>query len=463
MLSESIIKELEQIVGSENVLTSVEDLVTYSYDGTLVEHCPDAIVLPNNTEQVSRVMQVCYREKLPVTPRGMGSGLAAASVPINGGVSVCLTRMNHVLNLDMENMMVLVEAGVVTADLQSQVEAAGLFYPPDPSSIKHSTIGGNVACNAGGPRCLKYGVTGDYVMGLTVVLADGRILQIGGKAIKNVTAYDLKSLFVGSEGTLGIVTQVLLRLVSKPKFTRTAMAVYPKIEDASVTVNNVLLAGILPATMELMDDTTIGTIEEYMHLGLPTQAAAILIIEADGSDESVVTQDIEKIGGICRQSGAAEVRVAQTEAERNELWRGRRSVSPSLARRRPNKLGEDISVPRAAIPEAIRRIKQVGEKYNLPISVFGHAGDGNLHPNILYDKRNADENARVEKASQEIFGIATELGGTLSGEHGVGLLKLPYLGLVESPIEIELMQSIKRTFDPQGILNAGKKFPVNLQ
>ena len=463
MVSATIIKELEQIVGRENVLTSVEDLVAYSYDGTSVEHRPDAIVLPNNTEQVSRVMQVCYREKLPVTPRGMGSGLAAASVPINGGVSICLTRMNHVVNLDMENMMVLVEAGVVTAELQSQVEAVGLFYPPDPSSIKHSTIGGNVACNAGGPRCLKYGVTGDYVMGLTVVLADGRILQVGGKAIKNVTAYDLKSLFVGSEGTLGIVTQVLLRLISKPKFTRTAMAVYSKIEDASVTVNNVLLAGILPATMELMDDTTIGTIEEYMHLGLPTEAAAILIIEADGSDESVVKHDIEKIGEICRQSGASEVRVAQTEAERNDLWRGRRSVSPSLARRRPNKLGEDISVPRAAIPEAIRRIKQVGEKYNLPISVFGHAGDGNLHPNILYDKRNPDESLRVEKASREIFGIATELGGTLSGEHGVGLLKLPYLSLVESPLEIELMQNIKRTLDPQGILNSGKKFPMSWQ
>lgn len=460
MLSNTLSKEFARIVGRENVLTSPEDLIAYSYDGTSVEHRPDAVVLPLDTEQVSRVMQVCDREAIPVTPRGMGSGLAGAAVPLSGGISLCLTRMNRVSNLDAENMMVRVQAGVVTANLQTQVEALGLFYPPDPSSIKHSTIGGNVACNAGGPRCLKYGVTGDYVMGLTVVLADGRVLQTGGKAIKNVTTYDLKNLFVGSEGTLGIVTEVLLKLIPLPRFARTAMAVYPMLEGASATVNNVLRAGILPATMELMDNTTIGTIEEYLHLGLPTDAAAILIIEVDGGDEATVTREIETIGRVCRESGASEVRVAKTEGERNDLWRGRRSVSPSLARRRPNKLGEDISVPRAAIPEAIRRIKAVGDKYNLPIAVFGHAGDGNLHPNILYDKRDAAEAQRVEQASREIFAIAVELGGTLSGEHGVGVLKLPYLDLAESPIEIELMRAIKRVFDPKGILNPGKKFPA---
>ncbi len=461
MLPNTLCKELSSIVGREHILTSPEDLVAYSYDGTSVEHRPDAVVSPLDVEQISRVMQICNREAIPVTPRGMGSGLAGAAVPMSGGISLCLTRMNRVLNLDAENMMAHVQAGVVTADLQAQVEARGLFYPPDPSSIKHSTIGGNVACNAGGPRCLKYGVTGDYVMGLTVVLADGRILQTGGKAIKNVTTYDLKNLFVGSEGTLGIVTEVLLKLIPLPKFARTAMAVYPMLEGASATVNNVLRAGVLPATMELMDHTTIGTIEEYLRLGLPTDAAAILIIEVDGGDEDTVTKEIETIGRVCRESGASEVRVAKTEQERNDLWRGRRSVSPSLARRRPNKLGEDISVPRAAIPEAIRRIKAVGDKYNLPISVFGHAGDGNLHPNILYDKRDPAEVRRVEQASRDIFGIAVELGGTLSGEHGVGVLKLPYLGMAESPIEIELMQAIKRVLDPKGILNPGKKFPCS--
>ena len=299
-------------------------------------------------------------------------------------------------------------------------------------------------------------------MGLSIVLSDGRLLQIGTKAIKNVTGYDLKDLFVGSEGTLGIITEVMLKLIPKPEFARTAMAVYPLLENASVTVNNVLRAGVLPATIELMDNSTIGTIEEYLHLGLPTDAAAILIIEVDGGDEETVTREIETIDRVCRASGASEVRLAKTETERNDLWRGRRSVLPSLARRCPNQLSEDISLPRAAIPEAIRRIKAIGEKYDLPISVFGHAGDGNLHPSILYDKRDPEQTRRTEQASRDIFGIAVELGGTLSGEHGVGVLKLPYLGLSISPIEIELMQAIKRLFDPKGILNPGKKFPAAL-
>ena len=458
MLPSNALQEFARIVEPEHVLTSPEDLVAYSCDGTFVEQRPDAVVSPLNTEQVSRVMQVCDREGISVVARGMGSGLAGGAVPVSDGISLCLTRMNRVLNLDTENMMVRVEAGIVTADLQAQVEAAGLFYPPDPSSIKHSTIGGNVACNAGGPRCLKYGVTRDYVMGLTVVLSNGRVLQTGGKAIKNVTGYDLKNLFVGSEGTLGIVTEVLLKLIPKPEFARTAMAIYPLLENASVTVNNVLRAGVLPATMELMDNTTLGTIEEYLHLGLPTDAAAILIIEVDGGDEETVTKEIETIDRVCRASGASAVRVAKTEEERNDLWRGRRSVFPSLARRGPDQLTEDISLPRAAVPEAIRRIKAIGEKYGLPICVFGHAGDGNLHPSILHDKRDSEQTRRAEQASRDIFGIAVELGGTLSGEHGVGVLKLPFLGLAESPLEIELMQAIKRVFDPKGILNPGKKF-----
>ncbi|MBI5956477.1 MAG: FAD-binding protein [Chloroflexi bacterium] len=461
MLTKLIIREFTQIVGPQHVLTSPEDLVAYSYDGTFVEHRPDVVVSPASTDEVSRVMQVAHREGIPVVPRGMGSGLAAASVPFSGGLALSTTRMNKILAIDLANMTAHVEAGVVTADLQAEVEAIGLFYPPDPSSIKHSTIGGNVACNAGGPRCLKYGVTGDYVMGLTVVLADGQVLQTGGKAIKNVTGYNLTRLFVGSEGTLGVVTEVLLKLIPRPKYVRTAMATYPALDDASKTVNSILLAGVLPATMELMDDTTINTIEEYLHLGLPIEAAAILIIEADGGDEETVAREMETIARMCYESGASEVRVARTEAERDDLWRGRRSVSPSLARRRPNKLGEDISVPRAAIPEAIRRIKAISQKYDLPIVVFGHAGDGNLHPNILFDKRDPEEWERVQKASREIFGVAIELGGTLSGEHGVGVLKLPYLEIAMGPVEIELMRGIKKAFDPKGILNPGKKFPID--
>jgi len=459
MLSKRLVRELESIVGRGHVFTAPEDLVAFGYDGTFAEHRPDGVVSPASTEEVARVLQVANREGTPVVPRGMGSGLAAGSIAFGGGLVLNLTRMNRILEIDEENMVAWVQAGVVTADLQAAVERVGLFYPPDPSSIKHSTIGGNVACNAGGPRCLKYGVTSDYVLGLTVVLADGRVLRTGGKAIKNVTGYNLTQLFVGSEGTLGVITEVLLRLQPKPQHVRTALAVYDDLDAAARTVNNILRAGIVPATIELMDDTTINTIEEYLHLGLPTSAAAILILEADGGDEQTVLREIEGIAAVARQTGAAEVRVAQTEAERNDLWRGRRSVSPSLARRRPNKLGEDISVPRAAIPEALRRIKAIAERENLPIVVFGHAGDGNLHPNILFDRRNPDEWARVQRATGEIFRVAVELGGTLTGEHGVGVLKLPYLEMAIGPVAIEVQQGIKHLLDPKGILNPGKKLP----
>ena len=457
-LDKRIIDEIGSIAGKKNVLTSPEDLVCYSYDGTFVEALPDAVVNPANTDEVAAIMKVAYREGIPVIARGMGSGLAAASVPQGGGLVLGLTRLNHILDIDTENMMIRVEAGVVTADLQTEVENLNLFYPPDPSSIKHSTIGGNIACNAGGPRCLKYGVTSDYLLGLTVVLSDGRVIRTGGKAIKNVTQYNLTQLFAGSEGTLGIITEALLKLIPKPKYVRTAMAVYADLQNAGETVNRILLADIVPATMELMDNTTINTIEEHLHLGLPTSAEAILLIEADGSSETQVLKDIEQIARIARDSGASEVKVAANETERAQLWKARRSISPSLARRRPNKLGEDISVPRSKIPEAIRRIKAISQEYGLPIAVFGHAGDGNLHPNILFDKRNPDEWDRVQKVSKAIFSTAVELGGTLSGEHGVGTLKLPYLSMDLKPELVSVMKEVKKALDPKGILNPGKKF-----
>jgi glycolate dehydrogenase FAD-linked subunit len=389
----------------------------------------------------------------------MASGLAAASVPFGGGIALSLTRMNRILEMDEENRTVRVEAGVVTADLQAVVEQHGLFYPPDPSSNRHSTIGGNIACNAGGPRCLKYGVTGDYVMGLTIVLPDGRVLETGGKAIKNVVGYDLTSLFVGSEGTLGVITEALLRLTTRPQFVRTALAEFPALDDASRTVNAILAAGIVPATLELMDETAIACIEEAMHLGLPLDVEAMLIIEADGSDEEAVVREIEAMAHICRENGARQVNVAQDEAERTSLWRARRSVSPSLARKAPNKLGEDITVPRSAIPEAIRRIKGLSQEYGLPIVVFGHAGDGNLHPNVLFDKRDPEQWAKVETMVEKIFRVALELGGTLSGEHGVGTLKRPYVEQALGALSLEIQWRIKRALDPLNIMNPGKVLP----
>lgn len=458
MIEERVLKELRDIVGKPYVLTSPEDLVAYSYDGTFMEGRPDVVVSPDSTEQVSRVIQVAAREHIPVVPRGMASGLAAASIPFNGGIALNMCRMNRILEIDELNFTATVEAGVITQDLADAVEKRGLFYPPDPSSIKQSTLGGNAACNAGGPRCLKYGVTSDYVLGLTVVLADGRVLKTGGKAIKNVAGYNLTQLFIGSEGTLGVITELIVKLIAKPKFAHTAQAVFPRLIDAGVCVNNILNAGITPATIELMDETTIATIEEAMHLGLPTDAEAILIIEADGMDEDMVTKEMNLIAEICRNTGASHVEVARTAAARSRLWEARRSISPSLARRRPNKLGEDISLPRSAIPDGIRRIKEISRKYELPIAIFGHAGDGNLHPNILFDRRDQAEWAKVEKASAEIFAVAIELGGTITGEHGVGVLKRPFLEHDVGSVAVDVMRSIKQALDPQGILNPGKVF-----
>jgi glycolate oxidase len=455
----TVIAELVKIVGKEAVLSSPEDLAVYSYDGTFEEHRPDVVVLPASTEQVSQVIQLAACECLPVVTRGMASGLAAASVPFSGGIVLCLTRMDRILEIDEENAIAHVEAGIITAILQAEVEKKGLFYPPDPSSIRHSTIGGNIACNAGGPRCLKYGVTGDYVLGLTVVLADGKILKTGGKVIKDVVGYDLSALFTGSEGTLGVITEALLRLTARPKFARTALVEFTSIAEASQTVNAILTAGIVPATLELMDQTAIACIEEAMHLGLPLDAEAILLVETDGQEEATVTREIEAVAEICRQQGARKVTVAKDEAERAALWKARRSVAPALARRSPNKLGEDITVPRSAIPEAVRRLKAVSAKYGLPIVIFGHAGDGNLHPNILFDKRDPEQWAKVEQMVAEEFEIALDLGGTLSGEHGVGTLKRPYMQRALGSTSIGLQKGIKRAFDPQNILNPGKVLP----
>jgi glycolate oxidase len=367
--------------------------------------------------------------------------------------------MNRILEIDRANMTATAEAGVITAHLQSEVEELGLFYPPDPSSVRQSTLGGNVACNAGGPRCLKYGITGDYVMGLTVVLADGRVIKTGGKSIKNVTGYNLTQLFVGSEGTLGVITEILVKLVGKPRHVRTALAIFDRLDDASQTVNAVLGAGIVPATLELMDETAIACIEEAMGLGLPLDKEAILIIECDGNDEDTVLREIGSVAGVCRENGAAGVEVARDEAQRAELWHARRSVSSSLARRAPNKLGEDISVPRSQVPAAVRRIKEISRRYDLPIVVFGHAGDGNLHPNVLFDKRDADQWARVQEAVGEIFAMAVELGGTLSGEHGVGVLKRAFMESALGADSIEIQWRIKNALDPKGLLCPGKVLP----
>jgi glycolate oxidase len=459
MMDKIIIAQLEKIAGRDGVLTSPEDLAVYSYDGTFEQGCPDVVVLPRSTDQVSQVVRLAAQAAIPLVSRGMGSGLAGGSVPSQGGIVLAMTRMNRILEIDQANATAHVEAGIVTADLQTAVEKLGLFYPPDPSSIRESTIGGNIACNAGGPRCLKYGVTGNYVLGLTVVLADGRVLQAGNKCIKDVVGYDLLGLFTGSEGTLGVITAALLRLTAKPKFVHTALVEFPSLEDASLTVNAILNAGILPAALELMDETAIACTEEAMRMGLPLDVEAILIIETDGSDKAFMLSEMEAITRICKEQGARQVKVAKDELERSKLWEARRSVTAALARRTPNKLGEDITVPRSAIPEAVRRLKAISLKYGLPVVIFGHAGDGNLHPNILFDMRDPAQWSKVGLMVKEEFSTALELGGTLSGEHGVGSLKRPYMQQALGSLSIEIQKRIKQALDPLNILNPGKVFP----
>ncbi len=453
------IRELEEAIGAEKVLSSPVDLIAYSFDGTFEQHLPDAVALPETSEEVSAVVRIGSQHDVPIVPRGSSSGLAGGSIPIRGGIVLALTRMNHILEIDEENMTATVEAGVVTANLQAAVEKLGLFYPPDPASIKQSTIGGNVACNAGGPRCLKYGVTGNYVLGLTIVLADGRIVRTGGKAIKYVTGFNMNQFFVGSEGALGIVIEVILRLICKPPYARTALVHFPTLEDASRTVHTVLTRGLVPAAMELLDETAIECIEEAMQLGLPLDVEAILLIESDGADEESVQREINAIADICLETGASRVDVARDEEERANLWRARRSISPSLARKAPNKLGEDITVPRSAIPEAIRRIKAISTRFGLPIVIFGHAGDGNLHPNILFDRRDPGQWERLEPMVEEIFRVALDLGGTLSGEHGIGTFKLPYMREALGQASINIQWRVKQALDPQNILNPGKVLP----
>jgi len=458
-MEKRIIKSLEKAIGKEAVLNTPEDLAVYSYDGTFEEHSPDVVVLPETTEQVSLVVSIAAKEHIPVVARGMASGLTAASVPFKGGITLSLTRMNQILEIDLANAAAHVQAGVITADLQAAVEEQGLFYPPDPSSNRHSTIGGNIACNAGGPRCLKYGVTGNYVLGLTAVLADGRVLHTGGKLIKDVVGYDLSALLTGSEGTLGIITEAILRLIAKPRFARTALAEFTSIEKACFTVNAILNAGLVPAALELIDHTAILCIEEAFHLGLPLDVEAILLIETDGMDAETVRGEILAVEEISKQSGARRVKVAKDDEERSQLWQARRAVSSALARRAPNKLGEDITVPRSAIPDAVRQLKHLSAEYGLPIVIFGHAGDGNLHPNILFDKRDPAQWRKVEQIVAEEFNIALQLGGTLSGEHGVGKLKRPYMEQALGSLSIEIQKRIKQSLDPNNILNPGKIFP----
>ncbi len=454
-----LVEELKEIAGAANVLTADEDLLAYGFDGTWYESKPLAVVLPLTTAEVSALHKLATRERMAITPRAMGSGLSGGAVPLEGSLVLGVMRMNRILEISEADGVAVVQPGVVNADLQRAVEARGLFYPPDPASLKQSAIGGNVAENAGGARCLKYGVTGDYVMALEVVLPNGDVLRTGGRTLKNVTGYNLRALFTGSEGTLGTITEITLRLLPKPKFVRTATAAFDSIERAAQTVSAVMASGLLPTSIELLDRITMRCVEDNIAAGLPVDADALLLFAVDGNQEAIVAGELEAIASLAREHGATSTCVAASEAESEALWSARRAISPSLARVRPHKLGEDVAVPRSQIVAMIRAVREIAARYGLTMPIFGHAGDGNLHPNILCDRRDPEEMARVKLAAREIFEAAIALGGTLSGEHGIGLLKKQFLELDLGPEAIAIMHKLKDAIDPLGIMNPGKIFP----
>lgn len=448
--------ELKAIVGERYVLTSPQDRVCYSFDATWHRGEPDVVVLPGSAREVAAVLRVADRYGVPVTPRGAGTGLSGGAVCVRGGICLSMTRMNRIVEIDPDNLLAVVEPGVVTGELQRAVEARGLFYPPDPASSRVCTIGGNIAENAGGPRCFKYGVTRDYVLGLEVVLPSGEVLHTGARTVKSVTGYDLTRLLVGSEGTLGVVTRATLRLIPRPEASRTLLAVFRHLEQAGRAVSGIVAAGVVPATLELIDQTALQVVEAYLHLGLPVAAEAVLLVEVDGWAEAVERQ-ARLVAEALSRHGAAEVQVAASAADAARLWQARRAINPALTRIRPIKVGEDVAVPPAMVPEFIRRFQFLRQKYQgLPMVIYGHAGDGNLHPNTVVDPRDPVQKAQVEEWLFDLARIALDLGGTLSGEHGIGTLKAPMLEWEVGPVGLRVMRAIKRALDPKGILNPGK-------
>ena len=459
MIAKQLKEQLIAIVGKENVQDSKTSLLMYSYDATPgFQSLPDAVVSPKNTEEVSQIVKLCNEHKIPIVPRGSGTNLSAGTTPLYGGIVLLMKHFNKIIEIDEENLTVRTQPGVITQTLMEAIDEKGLFYPPDPSSMKISQIGGNINENSGGLRGLKYGVTRDYVLGLEVVLPNGEIIHTGGKLAKDVAGYDLTRLFVGSEGTLGIVTEATLKLIPKPETKKTMLALYQSLDAAARTVSRIIANRIIPATLEFLDQPTLKAVEDFAQIGLPTNVKAVLLIEQDGS-KSVVDDDMEKIASICRDNEAVEVTLAKSIEEAEALTTARRSALSALARLRPTTILEDATVPRSEIAKMVSFIQEIAERYNVTICTFGHAGDGNLHPTCLTDIRNKEEMTRVEKAFEEIFIKAIELGGTITGEHGVGAMKLPYLHLKVGEAGIEVLQNIKKALDPNNIMNPGKIFP----
>jgi glycolate oxidase len=456
MIKESVIAELQKIVGKENVKTEKESLKAYSYDGTTSwQHEPDVVVFPTSSKEISEIMKLANAEKIPVTPRGGGTNVSGGSIPIMGGIVLCTTKMNKILKIDKENLTATVEPGVVLQDLTIRLMKEGLFFPPDPQSFLGATLGGIIAENAGGPACVKYGVTKQYILGVEVVLPTGEIINLGGRTLKNVVGYDLLHIFISSEGTLGVVTKAELKLNPIPPAKKTIMAVYDDVAKAGENVFRIMENGVIPGKIELLDNWVINRIEEMMPMGLPKDADAVLLFEVDGIPEAV-EKETEKIVEIAKKYGATDVRVAKDQADADKYWMARKAGFAAVFGKAKTVFAEDVTVPRGQIPALINKCKELAKQYNVEIVVLGHAGDGNLHPAILTDINNKEHYDRAVKAMDAIIESAVEFGGVLSGEHGIGLEKQKFLKRQLEPKVIDMMKKVKGLFDPNNIMNPGK-------
>ena len=457
MIEKKDIKKFQEIVGKENVKEDRAHRLAYSYDATRERYEPEAVIFPRDEEDVSKILKYCNERKIPVVPRGAGSGFTGGALPVSGGVVLAVEKhMNKIIEIDTKNMVAVVQPGVINKELQREVEKLGLFYPPDPASQEYSTIGGNVAENAGGMRAAKYGITKDYVMALRAVLPNGDIIRAGKKTIKDVAGYNVAGILIASEGTLAVITEITLKLLSKPRLTKTVMGVFPTVTQAMNAVYKSLAGGANPVAMEFLDNLTIKAVEEKFHKGLPTDAGAILISDIDGNVEEEIDYQIALLEKFFKENGASEFRIAKDEKEAADIWFARRNASQSITIYGSKKINEDVTVPRSELPRYLEEVEKISKKYNVKIPCFGHTGDGNVHTNVMVDGSDPKQVEIGYKAIEEIFKMTIEIGGTLSGEHGIGLAKAPFMKMAFSEAEMELFRRIKAAFDPNNILNPGK-------
>ncbi|SFV52115.1 (S)-2-hydroxy-acid oxidase [hydrothermal vent metagenome] len=457
MINKKHIEELEKIVGKENIYNDKAHMIAYSYDATRNHFEPDAVVFPRDEEDISKVLRYCNEHGIVIVPRGAGSGFTGGALPSKGGIVLAFEKhMNKILEIDMKNMVAVVQPGVVNKDLQRAVEEVGLFYPPDPASQEYSTIGGNVSENAGGMRAAKYGITKDYVMAIRAVLPNGEVIRAGKRTIKDVAGYNIPGILVGSEGTLAVLSEITLKLIPKPKMTKTAMGIFKTVREAMEAVYKTMASGVTPVAMEFLDNLTIRAVEETYHKGLPTDAGALLVTDVDGNLEQDLDFQLAQIEKVFRENGCYEFKIAKDEKEAADLWFARRNASQAITMYGSKKINEDVTVPRSALPELLEKFYAIADKYNIKIPCFGHTGDGNVHTNVMVDGSDPKQVEIGYKAIEEVFQATIDLGGTLSGEHGIGLAKAPYMKMAFTDAEMALFQAIKKAFDPNNILNPSK-------